>query len=178
MKRIQPSDNTKYLFAPFFDLSKYLNGSEPIKKRKYKEMVDLCLSSFYGDNKLSANRQMYDGSGILYFISGIDNNLLLECFIRDFKKKITKKKRDSFLLQIYKVFADKPEEIGRIFKMFFENCYMAEVVDFYNLKIDILECYDNCASVQAYFQKEILKNTMLDNNDITNNDNIKKRSRL
>lgn len=94
MKKI--NEKTKDLFAPFFKLDDYLHNCKNKEKKdeqKYKELVDQCMSSFYGTGKLSINRPMQHNLGILCFIYGIDGDRLFEVFIRTFIEKITKKKK-------------------------------------------------------------------------------------
>ena len=98
MKKVR--EDTKDLFAPFFKLKIFLNGCKDIYNtddKKYKELVDECMSSFYGISKLSVNRPMQHNSGILCFIYGIDKDKLFEAFINQFSKRITAKRRSNLI---------------------------------------------------------------------------------
>lgn len=111
------------LFQPFLNLSSYIYGdcleeNEYFEVEEYKRRVELCFNSI-GKGKLSINRPMSDGKGILPFIYRIDNNLLLDEFINRFEKKITKKRYMDFLLFIL---INDTENIEKIEKMFTRIC--------------------------------------------------------
>lgn len=98
MKKVR--EDTKDLFAPFFKLKIFLNGCNDrynTDDKKYKELVDECMSSFYGTSKLSVNRPMQHNSGILCFIYGIDKDKLFEAFISQFSKRITAQRRNNLI---------------------------------------------------------------------------------
>lgn len=98
MKKVR--EDTKYLFSPFFKLKIFLNGCNDrynTDDKKYKELVDECMSSFYGTSKLSVNRPMQHNSGILCFIYGIDKDKLFEAFISQFSKRITAQRRNNLI---------------------------------------------------------------------------------
>ncbi|ECZ2963016.1 hypothetical protein LFD07_004488 [Salmonella enterica] len=105
------------LFTPFLNLSSYIY-SECFEEEEYKRLVELCFNSI-GKGKLSINRPMSNGKGILTFIYRIDNNLLLDEFINRFEKKITKKRYMDFLLFIL---INDTENIEKIEKMFTRIC--------------------------------------------------------
>ncbi|XPZ14891.1 hypothetical protein KRN18_00010 (plasmid) [Escherichia coli] len=63
---------------------------EGFEEEEYKRLVELCFESM-GKGKLSINRPMVNGKGILTFIYRTDKDLLLDEFINRFEKKITKK---------------------------------------------------------------------------------------
>ncbi|HDZ0993945.1 TPA: hypothetical protein RRU81_005246, partial [Klebsiella pneumoniae] len=98
-RKITVSDKTKELFKPFFDLSLYKEKKEGFEEEEYKRLVELCFKSM-GKGKLSINRPMATGKGILTFIYRTDKDLLLDEFIDRFEKKITKKRYMDFLLFI------------------------------------------------------------------------------
>ncbi|ELN2676306.1 hypothetical protein QZD15_004557 [Salmonella enterica] len=66
-RKITVSDKTKELFKPFFDLSLYKEKKEGFEEEEYKRLVELCFKSM-GKGKLSINRPMATGKGILTFI--------------------------------------------------------------------------------------------------------------
>lgn len=98
MKKVR--EDTKDLFAPFFKLKVFLNSFKDrynTDDKKYKELVDECMSSFYGTSKLSVNRPMQHNSGIMCFIYSIDKDKLFEAFISQFSEKITAKRRNNLI---------------------------------------------------------------------------------
>ena len=113
-RKITVSDKTKELFKPFFDLSLYKEKKEGFEEEEYKRLVELCFKSM-GKGKLSINRPMATGKGILTFIYRTDKDLLLDEFIDRFEKKITKKRYMDFLLFIL---VDDTKNIEIIFIMF------------------------------------------------------------
>lgn len=76
-RKITVSDKTKGLFKPFFDVSSYKEKKEGFEEEEYKRLVELCFESM-GKGKLSINRPMVNGKGILTFIYRTDKDLLLE----------------------------------------------------------------------------------------------------
>lgn len=130
--KITVSEKTKALFKPFFDVSSYKEKKEGFEEEEYKRLVGLCFESM-GKGKLSINRPMVNGKGILTFIYRTDKDLLLDEFINRFEKKITKKRYMDFLLFILD---DDTKNIEKIEKMFTRICG----VDIENNILKAIEC--------------------------------------
>ncbi|EDU9594643.1 TPA: hypothetical protein R6P87_002580 [Klebsiella pneumoniae] len=99
-----PNDKTKKLFKPFFELSDYLTGKLNVLGYTdydlYLKLVDDCLSSFYGTEKLSVNRTMREYRTISIFIYKIDPNMLFSCFCKSFHDNITGNNKELFMTYI------------------------------------------------------------------------------
>ncbi|EDN8425762.1 hypothetical protein C7O64_24200 [Salmonella enterica] len=162
-RKITVSDKTKELFKPFFDLSSYKEKKEGFEEEEYKRLVELCFESI-GKGKLSVNRPMATGNGILTFIYRTDNDLLLDEFINRFEKKITKKRYMDFLLFILMY---DTKNIEKIEKMFTRICGVDiedNVLKAVNcLRLDGYE-YKGFAEVTDYF--ETLKRVRLEKEEI------------
>jgi len=179
VRKIQTSDKTKALFQPFYELktaiedkSRYLNDEE------YKKMVDDCLSSFYGVDKLSPNRKMFNYHSIIFYIyHDIDSNMFFEKFINTFGNKISSCNKDHFLLEYLRKlrapFDDEVmSEVDRVFSLVSSNSDTREkLLDSYT-KIQHRLTYPN--ELLAAIEKLNL-NKAVSYSDIDNEQPSKKR---
>lgn len=175
-RKITVSEKTKELFKPFFDVSSYKEKKEGFEEEEYKRLVGLCFESM-GKGKLSINRPMVNGKGILTFIYRTDKDLLLDEFINRFEKKITKKRYMDFLLFIL---TDDTQNIEKIEKMFTRICG----VDIEDNVLKAIECLklDGYNSKRfddliIYFRTKKEKRE-IDSIMVSSSNNNKKRGRL
>jgi len=75
--KIEIKEETRELFEPFFRLSSFIEMNPKmtrIQKKEYNLIINDCLKSF-DKGKLSVNRPMANGRGILFYIFNLDLNL-------------------------------------------------------------------------------------------------------
>lgn len=179
VKRIQTSEATKALFQPLYDLKLAIEDeNKNINDEEYKKMVDNCLSSFYGEVKLSPNRKMFNYHSILFYIYyDIDSNLFFEKFMNTFADKITSCNKDHFLLEYLRKlrapFNDEVmSEVDRIFSLVTQKSDTRET---------LLDCYSKIYH-RVNYPNELLAaieklniNKDVDYSDIDNEQPAKKR---
>ncbi len=169
-RKYEASQETKELFKPFFDLQSYLiqKKGKRLNQKEYGKSVDTCISSFYGTKKLSVNRAMQHGSGILIFIYETDKNKLFEKFNDTFRKKITEGKRKSFMEWILRCNCEI-EELERVSMIIYGDKYIENML---NLIPPFIENVDNSDDEiyfnesYAYFERKILKDSIKSNDKI------------
>ncbi|WP_336654383.1 hypothetical protein [Leclercia adecarboxylata] len=169
-----PSDKTTRLFKPFLKLQKA--KKKLLTESQYIKLVDKCLSSFYGEEKLSPNRKMWNYSSIIVYIYyEIDSDLLFEKFTQSFK--ITSKNRDDFLKhflsKLKAPFTEKKKaEILRVFSLV-NNRINTErkIIEIYKEVKDIVDDAEEMfAAIESMKIKADVKYS-----DIDNEQPIKKR---
>lgn len=163
-KKYEPSEETKELFSPFFELQAYLTEKKGkrLNQKVYGKSVDMCMSSFYGTKKLSVNRAMEHGSGILLFIYEIDKNKLFEKFNDTFRKRITEVRRKDFMDWILRCNCGI-EELERLSTIIYGE---RQVENMLNLISPYIENADNSDDEKyfnesyAYFERKVLKSSI------------------
>ncbi|ENZ2229892.1 hypothetical protein ACGG0V_004878 [Salmonella enterica] len=178
--KIEISEKTKSLFNPFFELR--LCGIED--SERHALLVKQCLDSF-GKGKLSVNRPMADGFGILCFIFDTDLILFSE-FCVAFGKRITEYRKETFAKK-YLVFKNPKNEMESLklmmgFEMLF-NC------DFYGCDyeekvLSLMEKFNNEFGLVYEKNKHLVSMLNLNmernfiNNAVSSCEDSKKRKRL
>ena len=169
-RKYEASQETKELFKPFFDLQSYLieKKGKRLNQKEYGKSVDTCISSFYGTKKLSVNRAMQHGSGILIFIYETDKNNLFEKFNDTFRKKITEGKRKSFIEWLFRCKCEI-EELERVSRIVYGDKYAENIVNLilpYIENVDNSDCGIYFCEVYMYFERKILRGSIKSNDKI------------